>query len=417
MDCIYRFPSGLRLAYKYSPAVRSVGIAVMTGVGSANETADNNGISHYIEHMFFKGTKTKNAFEIVEYVDGIGAQINAFTSKQTTCFYTLSINTQAENCTKILSEIMFESVFDKEEMEKEKGVVLEEISMSEDDNSDLVFDLLAEGYYDGNSLGRTILGERKNVQKFSRNDLIDYIDNNYCAETTVISITGNINFEDAKSLVERYFEGKFKSNPDRKWHDIQHNTKPKFLTKFKDIEQANIAIGLPAFNYDNKHSMAELLVNTIVGGGMSSRLFQEIREKRGLAYNVYTYSSSYINNGLMSLYIGTNVDSVKNAIDCTLDLIEDLKKNGLTKKELERGIEQLKGSYVLGQESTGVMMRVNAKNVLFTDKLFDIDQKIKDIENITLEQTKDVIDYTYDLAKASMAYIGKKPDCDLTKLI
>lgn len=417
MNEIYRFKSGLRLAYKYSPSVRSVGIAVMTGVGSGNETAANNGISHFIEHMYFKGTKDKSAFDIVEYIDGIGAQINAFTSKQTTCFYTLSIDTQAENCARILSEILFESTFDESEMEREKGVVLEEISMCEDDNSDIVLDLLAEGYFGKNPLGMTILGERKNVKKFSRQDLIDYISNNYCAESTVVSIVGNIAFDGAKELVEKYFEGKFSSNCKRQWQDKRHDTTPSIKSKFKDIEQSNIAIGFPAFEYESKYSMAELLVNTIVGGGMSSRLFQEVREKRGLAYNVYTYNSSYINNGLLSLYIGTNVESVKKAVDCTVDLIEELRKNGLTKRELERGIEQLKGSYVLGQESTGVMMRVNAKNALFTDKIFDIDEKIKEIESITLEQTKDVIDYSYDLSKASLAYIGKKPKCDIEKLI
>lgn len=417
MNEIYRFKSGLRLAYKYSPSVRSVGIAVMTGVGSGNETGANNGISHFIEHMCFKGTKDKSAFDIVEYIDGIGAQINAFTSKQTTCFYTLSIDTQAENCAQILSEILFESTFDESEMEREKGVVLEEISMCEDDNSDIVLDLLAEGYFGKNPLGMTILGERKNVKKFTRQDLIDYISNNYCAESTVVSIVGNIAFDSAKELVEKYFEGKFSSNCKRQWQDKRHDTTPSIKSKFKDIEQSNIAIGFPAFEYESKYSMAELLVNTIVGGGMSSRLFQEVREKRGLAYNVYTYNSSYINNGLLSLYIGTNVESVKKAVDCTVDLIEELRKNGLTKRELERGIEQLKGSYVLGQESTGVMMRVNAKNALFTDKIFDIDQKIKEIESITLEQTKDVIDYSYDLSKASLAYIGKKPKCDIEKLI
>lgn len=417
MNKIFRFPSGLRLAYKHSPAVRSVGIAVMTGVGSGNETADNNGISHFIEHMYFKGTKNKSSFEIVEYVDGIGAQINAFTSKQTTCFYTLSIDSQAENCAKVLGEILFESMFDKDEMEREKGVVLEEISMCEDDNSDVVLDLLAEGYFGKNPLGMTILGERKNVKSFTREDLLDYIGNNYCAESTVVSIVGNIPFDKAKGLVERYFDGRFASNCDRKWQDSPHKTVRGVKSKFKDIEQSNIALGFPAFEYDSKYTMTEMLVNTIVGGGMSSRLFQEVREKRGLAYNVYTYNSSYVNNGLLTLYIGTNVESVKKSVDCTLDLIEELRKNGLTKRELERGIEQLKGSYVLGQESTGVMMRVNAKNVLFSDKIFDIDEKIKEIENITLSQTKEVIDYSYDLTKASIAYVGKKPDCDIEKLI
>lgn len=417
MNNIFRFPSGLRLAYKYSPAVRSVGIAVMTAVGSGNENDKNNGISHFIEHMYFKGTEDKTSFEIVEYVDGIGAQINAFTSKQTTCFYTLSIDTEAENCLKILSEILFKSTFDKDEMEREKGVVLEEISMCEDDNSDLVLDMLAEGYFGANPLGRTILGERENVKNFTRDDLIDYIGKNYCAESSVVSIVGNIAFDKAKELVEKYFEGKFASNCKRNWHDKRHNTEKSVLYKYKDIEQSNIAIAFPSFEYDSKLSMAEALVNTIVGGGMSSRLFQEVREKRGLAYNVYTYNSSYINNGMLSLYIGTNVESVKKAVDCSLELIEELRKNGLTKKELDRGIAQLKGNYVLGQESNGVMMRVNAKNVLFTDKIFDIDEKLKEIDAITLDQTREVIDYTYDLSKASLAYVGKKPDCDLNKLI
>lgn len=417
MNDIYRFKSGLRLAYKYSSSVRSVGIAVMTCAGSANETPLNNGISHFIEHMFFKGTKNKNSFEIVEYVDGIGAQINAFTSKQTTCFYTLSINTQAENCASVLSEIMFESTFDEEEMKREKGVVLEEISMCEDDNDDLVMDMLSECYFGKNSLGMTILGERKNIKSFTRDDLLEYIKKNYCAETTVVSIAGNIEFDEAKRLVEKYFEGRFASGCKREWRDEACETKPCTKSKIKDIEQSNIAIGLPGLNFDSKLSMAELLVNTVVGGGMSSRLFQEVREKRGLAYNVYTYNSSYLNNGLMSLYIGTNPESVKKSLDCTLKLIEDLRKNGLTQRELERGREQLKGSYVLGQESTGVMMRVNAKNVLFSDKIFDIDEKIKEIENITLDDTKQVIDFTYDMSKASLAYVGKKPDCDIDNLL
>ena len=273
MNKIYRFPSGLRLAYKYSPSVRSVGIAVMTGVGSGNETPANNGISHFIEHMYFKGTKNKTAFEIVEYVDGIGAQINAFTSKQITCFYTLSIDSRADDCARILSEILFESTFDEQEMEREKGVVLEEISMCEDDNSDIVLDLLAEGYFGKNPLGMTILGERKNIKSFTRDDLIDYIGKNYCAESSVVSIVGNISFDKAKDMIEKYFEGKFSSNCKRSWQDTRHETKPSRKSKFKDIEQSNIALGFPAFEYDSKFTMAEMLVNTIVGGGMSSRLF------------------------------------------------------------------------------------------------------------------------------------------------
>lgn len=414
---IYNFASGLRLVYQNSPYVRSVGISVLTGVGSGNETVDNNGISHFIEHMFFKGTANRSAFEIVEFVDGIGAQINAFTSKQNTCFYTLSVDNKAENCAEVLSDILFNSTFDKEEMEREKAVVLEEISMSDDDNGDLSLDMVSQAYFGKNSLAKTILGPRKNIKNFSREEIIKFIDANYCAKDTVIAIVGNISFDNAKTLVEKYFEGKFNSNCKREWADVSHVTQPKYVKKFKNIEQANISIAMPSLSFSDEDDMAQMLVNTLVGGGMSSRLFQEIREKSGLAYNVYTYPSSYVNNGMMSIYIGTNPDSATKAVELTKNVINKLRKDGLGEAEFDRGVQQLVGAYVLGQESTGSMMRVLSKYALYNNELFDIDSKLKKINSITLKQANDVIERIYDLSKASVAYVGKKMQTNLLDLL
>lgn len=385
----------------------------MTAVGSNNETSELNGISHFVEHVFFKGTTNRTSFEIVERIDSLGAQINAYTSKQCTCFYTYSIDENTEDCCEVLSDILFNSLFDEIELEKEKGVVLEEISMSDDEYSDVCFDMLAEAYFGNNSLSKTILGTRQNIKSFSRNNVVDYIKDNYSAKTSVISIVGNIEFNKAKDLVDKYFEGKFPTKKDRVWADKKHDTKPKYIKKFKDIEQANIAIGMPSLSFTDKLEMPLMLVTNLVGGGMSSRLFQEIRENLGLAYNVYAYSSSYINNGIMQLYIGTNPSSASKAVKATAKILKDLHQNGLNKKEVERGIQQLKGTYVLGQESTISLMRLQAKYALFNNEIFDFDKKLQAIQSITAEQIDQVIKQCFDRSLASLSYIGKKIDSNL----
>lgn len=410
---IYQYPSGLRLVYKKLSGVRSVGIAVAVGCGSNNENLSNNGISHFIEHMTFKGTATRSAFEIVDEIDGMGAQINAFTSKQMTCYYTISVDDVAEDCLRVLSDIVLNSTYPQEEMEREKGVVLEEIAMSEDDNADLVLENLSTAYFDGNTLAMPILGPRNNVKNFSRQDLIDYIRANYVADDVVISIVGNIDAQKAKAMVQEYFEGKFACNKDRVWTDKRHIPTSSYVSKFKDIEQSNIAIAMPAYEYDNPLAMAMMLVNNIVGGGMSSRLFQEIREKQGLAYNVYSYPSTYINNGVTTIYIGTNPSSVCKSLQAVKKLIDEVRKTYLTEAELQKGIRQLKSAYVLGQESTSAQMRVLAKHALYTDRLFDIDQQIEIIEGVTMDDVAQVIDDCYDLSKAVVSYVGQKVDEDL----
>lgn len=416
-NTIFTFPSGLRLVYKHIPTVRSVGIAVMTACGSGNETLDNNGISHFIEHMMFKGTTSRTAFEIVDYVDSLGAQINAFTSKQTTCYYTISLDDIAPKCIEVLSDILFNSTFDEQELERERGVVLEEISMSEDDNADIVIDYLADAYFGDNPLGMTILGPRENINKFSRQNLIDYIKSNYVAQNTVVTIVGNMDYNMAKDLVREHFEGKFKSDNARIWQDKKYQGVPDYVYKFKDIEQSNIALAMPAYEYDHPNVMAMMIANFVLGGGMSSRLFQEIREKQGLAYNVYSYPSTYVNNGVMTLYIGTNLASVEKAVVSTKKLLQDMCKNGISEQEFTKAVQQLKTSYVLGQESTSSQMRVYAKNAIYTGELFDIDKRIQAVDSLTVDDINQVIKECFDVSKASISYVGKEIKSNLLDLL
>lgn len=410
---VYGFSDGLRLVHLERKSTRSVAIGVLTGAGSENENARNNGVSHFLEHMFFKGTKTRSSLDIVMELDALGAQINAFTSKTSTCFYTFSIDEDGEKCAEILSDILFNSVFDKEELERERKVVLEEISMSDDDNADVCTETAGALYFGDNPLAMPILGTRETVGSLKREDLLDYIDKNYCAQNTVIAIIGNIDEAHARRLVEKYFEGRFRSVEGRKWHDVAHISAGATKSIFKPIEQANIAVAFPSVSMRDD---AYLTVNAggyVFGGGMSSRLFAEVREKHGLAYSVYSYNSSYYDNGYSAVYVGTNKRSALQAVQIVADIIDDVRANGFTEEEFRRGIQQAKAAYILGQESNGALMRFYSKWLLMTDKFVDFDELISGLDKIKFEEFNEVFSREFDRSRASLAYVGREISDDL----
>ncbi len=406
------FEDGLRLVHAQMEGVRSVAIGVMTGAGSGNETPENNGISHFIEHMYFKGTKTRSSYDIVKQIDALGAQINAYTAKQATCFYTICVDDESEKCAEILSDILFDSTFDPEEMEREKKVVLEEISMCDDDYADVCADTASKLYFGSDPLGMPILGTRGNVKRFTRDDLLGYIGKNYNVGSTVISIAGNIPFEKAEEIVRKYFVGRW-SGGERDWRDRPRTPEAAEEYVFKDIEQSHITVTFGSVPYSSKNDISVMLLNTILGGGMSSRLFYEVREKLGLAYSVYSYSGTYVNNGTLNVYIGTNPASVGKAADVAADVIADIKKNGLSREEFDRGLQQLRGAYVLGQESSGALMRILAKHALFTGETFDFAGRIDEISRLDYAAASEAIANELDLSRACVAYVGRKTDKDL----
>ena len=400
-----KYDNGLRLIIEKMDGLFSVSAGVMIYTGSANETANENGISHFIEHVMFKGTSKRTAFQISDYIDRLGAQINAFTSKEITCYYTKSTFEHSGECLEVLSDIFFNSTFLEEELEKEKGVIIEEINMSEDSPEDLLFDLLSESYFGNSGLGQTILGPAKNIKRFSKKDVLAYMDKYYTADNIVISIAGNVDIEKTEKLVEELFVKNFSKTKSK----AQVLTEPKTsqnLYKHKSLEQSHIGLCMPAFSVDDKRTDSLSIANIVLGGGMSSRLFQKIREELGLAYSVYSYASTYKNQGILEIYAGVSPDKRNLAFDKIIQEINTLKQNSITEQEFLRAKEQIKSSMIMGRESTASQMILYGKYLLFLNQKFDFEERLQTINNITIQDVEQAISSAFDLSKVSTATIG-----------
>lgn len=401
-----QYDNGLRISIKKIDGLLSVTAGILVKTGSINEDDSNNGISHFIEHTMFKGTPTRSAFEISDYIDRIGAQINAFTSKELTCYYTKSTAEHLEDSIGVLSDIFFNSLFEQEELDKEKGVVIEEIKMCEDTPEDLCLDLLAKGYHGRKGLGRTILGSEKNIKRFTKADIDAYMDKFYTADNVVISIAGNVDIEKAEKLCDKYFASLFKRKKSAK--QVKTTTPVvNNLYKYKKIEQAHIGLCMKGLKLDDERTDAFSIANTVLGGGMSSRLFQKVREELGLAYSVYSYPSSYKDNGVLEIYAGVNLESRNKAFDAIIDEINRFKNEGITENEFNRGKEQLKSALILGRESTASQMLIYGKYILFLNKEYDFKERLNKLEKVTLNDVTDIIKDTFDTTKMATATIGR----------
>lgn len=403
------YDNGLKLTFKKLPGTKSVSTGIYIGAGSSDENDKNNGISHYIEHMLFKGTKKRSAFDIADNIDSIGAQINAFTTKEMTCYYTKSTFEHTEKTFEILSDLFFNSVFDEKESEKEKKVILEEISMVEDSPEDLCVDSLQKAFYGNKYLGRTILGTAENVQGFTKEDVKQYMDKYYTPYNTVISVAGAITFEEAERLADKYFASVFS---DTKYKEIERITarsaRAKGQHRFKDIEQAHICIGFPSKKFNSRFSNETAIINIILGGGMSSRLFQKIREEKGLAYNVYSYPSAYRSSGLFTVYAAVNPSNAGAAAELIGEEIRKLVDKGITAEEFARAKEQLKSALIFGQESSSSIMNAYGRYMMITGKMLNLEKKLRKINSLTIEQLNAVLENFFDFNRLSASYVGKK---------
>lgn len=413
MNELIKFKNGLTLTHNYIDSVRSVAIGVMVAAGCVNETKKENGISHFIEHMMFKGTTSRTAFQIADDLDSVGAMFNAYTSKQNTCYYTVSVDEYADKCMEVLADIYFNSTFPEDEMEKEKGVVLEEINMTEDTPDDICLELLSSEYYKGHTLGKTILGPQKNVKGFTKEQLHAYVDKYYVANNTVISIVGDIKKEEAIALVNKYFTDNFSKKSVKKKGYEKHETTSSQVVKTRKINQANVGIAFPGFSLQSKEETVLKLFNTAFGDGMTSRLFQRIREERGLVYSIFSMPSCYVNDGLFTIFFASNPKSVEVAIKEIKKEIMDVVANGITEKEFERAKIQLKSGLVLGSESTIALMRACGNKALLSGDTFDIDKKIAEIENASIDDVKKVVEYIFDFDKVVVSYVGPKIEYDI----
>lgn len=380
--------NGVRIVLEEMPAVRSVTIGIWVLTGSRNETIKNNGISHFLEHMFFKGTKTRSAQDIAEAFDSIGGQINAFTSKEYTCFYAKGLDTHKDYALEILADMFFNSTFDEEEMEREKKVVLEEIKMYEDTPDDIVHDLLAKASYGEHPLGYPILGTEEHLRSFTPAIMREYVKQQYTPHNVVVSIAGNVDTSFIQK-VDAYF-GEYESISTQ-----NELFKPSFLTntieRNKETEQAHLCLGFEGLPQGDKNIYSLIIMNNVLGGSMSSRLFQQVREKQGLAYSVFSYHSAFQDNGLLTIYAGTGKEQLPILRDTIRTTLDTLIRDGITDKELRNSKEQLKGSLMLGLESTNSRMSRNGRNELLLSRHRTMDEMIQEIDNVDHDSIKVVI--------------------------
>lgn len=411
------FKSGLKLVLVQNTAVRSIALGVFVGAGVVKETADIAGISHFIEHMVFKGTANRSSFDIVNEIDCIGAQINAFTSKSYTCFYTVSLDSNADKCADVLSDIYFNPKFDAEELERERRVVIEEINESEDTPDDVCIERLLTGFFKGHPLEKPILGSKKTLASMTPKTLKDYHKKYYIPSNTVISIAGNISEKSAIELVKRHFEDNISGECSHERVPVEKaQSRSAFTKKKKQIEQAHLAFAFPSYAYNDKRAVAVQLMSVIFSMEMSSRLFQSVREKLGLCYTIMGYPSTYENNGAYIIYTATNPDSVEKAVKAIRGEIDLLLEKGVADEELNKGKEQLKTSLVLGQESTSAMMRTFGTHAIQTGSLYDFDARIAAIDGTCKEDILSAARYVFDFDKVCGSLVSATADLDIVKI-
>ncbi len=396
--------SGVRVVVKRMEGLLSVTMGVLVGTGAAYETDREDGISHFIEHMQFKGTDKYSAFQISDAFDALGAQVNAFTAKDLTCYYCKSTTDHAEEAFAMLSELFLHANFPEEEMKREKGVVLEEINMDEDSPEDLCLDMLARASFGGDNYGRNILGPAKNVRRFTRDDLFAYKEERYCPENIVVSFAGNIDPEDALRLAEKHFGGMKKTRFVQREKHVVFRTDNLF--KKKPIEQAHFALGFSTVARDSEKMPAVQVMNAALGGGLSSRLFKRVREELGLAYSVYSYTTHYAETGILVVYAGVNPQKAEEAAGAVVEVIETLRRGGLTDEEFLRGREQLKSSNIFSQENTSSQMLLYGRELIYTGEIYDFERRMAEIAALTREDAEATIKGSLDLTHVAVASVG-----------
>ena len=381
-------PNGLRIVTEQMPHVRSVSIGVWLTRGSRHETAEQGGIAHFVEHMLFKGTATRSAEDIAQAIDSIGGQMDAFTAKEYAGYYLKVLDEHLPFAVDVLSDIVLNSAFDVSDIEREKKVILEEIKMVEDTPDDLVHELFTERFWPDHPLGRPILGVPATVESFSREALREYFEGAYAAPNLIVSAVGNIEHAKVHDLVSRAFEKLPSSTP--RVHGVPPRGVQGVLLRNKELEQSHVCLGASGYRQDHDDRFACYVMNTVLGGSMSSRLFQNVREKRGLAYAVFSGLVAYRDAGALTIYAGCANDAVGELIDVVVGELRRIKSEPLADSELVRARDHLKGSLMLGLESTSSRMSNLARQEIYFDRQFGLDETLEGIGRVTTEDVQRV---------------------------
>lgn len=398
--------NGLTIIGEEIPYVKSISLGVWINAGSRIEDEEISGVSHFIEHMLFKGTRNRTSKQIASEIDNLGGQINAFTSKECTCYYVKLLDSHIDIGIDVLSDMILNSKFNEDDLDKERSVIIEELKMYEDSPEDLAYDLLTENIYKHDPLGMNIIGTEESLNRLNREKLLDYFNKYYVPNNSVIAISGNFNFDEIINKIEEKFKvwKKRDVNVDIKKAEF----KSCFLTKNKDIEQVNLAMSLEAVPIESdKEVYALAVINTVFGGSISSRLFQKIREEKGLVYSIYSSQSLYRKCGELGIFASMSNEHLKEVYESIIEEIKIMKKYYLTDQEIKESKEQLKGSYILGLESTSSRMMSIGRALLLNSKVESTDDILKSIDNVDRETVKIVIDKIFNLDKLGVCIVGR----------
>lgn len=411
---IRKLNCGAQVVLEKDPSVRSTSVGIWVKAGSVNENEKNYGISHFIEHMTFKGTPTRNAKQIAQDIDRIGGQINAFTGKEATCYYVKALDSNIIKAAEVLFDIFFHSTYDEIEMEREKQVVYEEINMHDDSPEDDVSDTFYEALFNNHPLGTEILGTKEILAGFTPDDLRKYVDENYTVDNVLVSVAGNFDEDEIIECFEKYFQDLSKKKQKTVVYPTEY--RPCYIFKERDIEQAHICMGTRGAKLDDDLYYARHLVSGVLGGSMGSRLFQNIREEKGMAYSVYSYMSSYTNDGSFTIYAGVGQDKLTETIRLIREELDLLRDKGITEEEFYSAKEQLKSSYIFGLEGVSSKMFHNGKGQLLLNKIYSLDESLEQMSAVTMEQVNQVIEEITDMSKYSASATGRY-EVDLEELI
>jgi predicted Zn-dependent peptidase len=409
-------PNGLLVLTERMPHMRSVAMGVWIDCGSRDEAPAVNGISHFIEHMVFKGTTTRSASQFAREVDAIGGNLDAFTGKETICFNIKVLDEHVPTALDLLTDLVLHPTFSPEDIAKEQGVILEEIKMDEDDPNYLVHELFTQNFWKGHALGRPILGTAKTVSSFTQQTVLDEYARRFTPANMVFTAAGNLHHDDFVAQAEAAFASLSSSSTER---IAQHENPPTFphitLKNKKSLEQVQFCLAVPAIPVAHPDRYAAYLLNSILGGGMSSRLFQSIREERGLAYSIYSELNPFRDSGSLAVYAGCSADNTREVLTLTLAELTRIKQDRVTDEELDRAKNQIKGNMVLGLESSGSRMSSLARQQLYWGRFFSLDEITEQIDRVTAADIQRLANQLFHPDTLALTLLGNLGQLKLTR--
>ena len=403
-----KLENGLRVVTDTVETVESVAVGIWCDVGTRHENMAHNGVAHMVEHMMFNGTPTRTSKDIVEKIEAVGGQMNAYTSRENTAYYIHLLKEDVALGLDVLSDMIQRSNFPDADLEKERGVIIQEIGMTNDTPDDLIFDLYQECAYPKQSLGAPILGTAEIVQNMGKQTLFDYVQTFYNAENLVISASGNITHDEMVQLTTRYFNA-LPSTPKSQFQAADY--KGGFIYEEKELEQAHVVMGFQGISKQDPDYYAAVLLSTIMGGGMSSRLFQEVREKHGLVYSVYSAYSAFQDDGQFEIYAGTGPDKLSKLIPVICDEVQKINQNVVSAEELNRAKSQLRSGILMGRESMLSRTNRQAKHMINYDKNFDLDDLLMKISAVSAQDIQNAANRIFD-GVPTVAALGPLPSME-----